>query len=369
MIDEYYMRLALKLAAKGRGYASPNPMVGAVIVKKDRVIGMGYHQCCGQNHAEINAIESVTESAAGATLYVTLEPCCHYGKTPPCTDKIIKNRIKRVVIGSTDSNPLVSCRGINQLQSAGIEVKTGVLEEKCRNLNEVFFHFMEKGLPFVTVKYAQTLDGRIATASGKSQWISSPSSLKFAHQLRAEHDAILVGIGTVIKDNPKLTVRNSRGRNPLRIVLDSGLAIRADVNVMQNLSQTPTLIVTTKPSFDTDFQKIARAGADVITIDADENNRVDLIKLLPLLADKAISSVLIEGGAEVITSALRDNLVNRLIAIIAPKIIGKGIEAIGDLNIHDLEDAKLLSVRHVMKKGADIIIDSRLTLPPRSSRP
>ncbi len=360
MNDEYYMKLALKLAAKGSGYVSPNPMVGAVIVKDDRIIGQGYHQCCGQNHAEINAIENSAESAAGSTLYVTLEPCCHYGKTPPCTDKIIQNKIKRVVIGSTDSNPLVSCRGINQLQSAGIEVRTGVMEDKCRNLNEVFFHFMETGLPFVTLKYAQTLDGRIATAMGKSQWISSAPSLRFAHQLRAAHDAILIGIGTVLKDNPTLTVRNVRGRNPLRIVLDSGLAIPADVNVMQNLSQTPTLIVTTKLSSDSDFQKLARAGADVVTVDPDERNHVDLKKLFPLLASRNISSVLIEGGAEIITSALRDNLVNRLVAIIAPTIIGKGIEAVGDLNIRDLEDAKLLSVRHVMKKGADIIIDSRL---------
>ncbi len=360
MNDEYYMKLALKLAAKGSGYVSPNPMVGAVIVKDDRIIGLGYHRFCGENHAEINAIENAKESAAGSTLYVTLEPCCHYGKTPPCTDKIIKNKIKRVVIGATDSNPLVSCRGINQLQGAGIEVRTGVMEDKCRNLNEVFFHFMETGLPFVTLKYAQTLDGRIATTTGQSQWISSPSSLRFAHQLRAQHDAILIGIGTVLKDNPTLTVRNVRGRNPLRIVLDSGLATPADVNVMQNLSQTPTLIVTTKPSSDPDFQKLTRAGADVVTIDPDESNHVDLRKLFPLLATRNISSVLIEGGAEIITSALRDNLANRLVAIIAPKIIGKGIEAIGDLNIRNLEDAKLLSVRHVTKRGADIIIDSRL---------
>ncbi len=228
MNDEHYMKLALKLAAKGRGYASPNPMVGAVLVRDDRIIGQGYHQCCGENHAEVNAIQNATENVAGSTLYVTLEPCCHHGKTPPCTDMIIQHKIARVVIGATDSNPLVSCQGINCLQSAGIEIKTGVLEDECRDLNEVFFHYMETGLPFVTVKYAQTLDGRIATATGQSQWISSPASLKFAHQLRAEHDAILVGIGTVLKDNPTLTVRRVRGRNPLRIVVDSGLAITTE---------------------------------------------------------------------------------------------------------------------------------------------
>jgi diaminohydroxyphosphoribosylaminopyrimidine deaminase / 5-amino-6-(5-phosphoribosylamino)uracil reductase len=368
MNDNYYMKLALKLAAKGKGYTNPNPMVGAVIVKNDRMIGQGYHQCCGQNHAEVNAIQNATEDVTGSTLYVTLEPCCHQGKTPPCTDMIIRHKIARVVIGATDSNPLVSCQGIHRLQSAGIEIKRGILEDECRNLNEVFFHYMETGLPFVTVKYAQTIDGRIATATGQSQWISSPASLKFAHQLRAEHDAILVGIGTVLKDNPALTVRRVRGRNPLRIVVDSGLAIAADTNVMQNLSRTPTLIVTTKNDSDPHFQKLARAGAELITVDADDGH-VNLRKLLQLLAARNISSVLIEGGAQIITSAFKDDLVNRLITVIAPKIIGKGIEAIGDLNICDLKEAKILSVRSVMKKGVDFIIDSRLLPPSRFSRP
>ncbi|MEE9911457.1 MAG: bifunctional diaminohydroxyphosphoribosylaminopyrimidine deaminase/5-amino-6-(5-phosphoribosylamino)uracil reductase RibD [Deltaproteobacteria bacterium] len=363
------MKLALKLATKGKGYTSPNPMVGAVIVKNDRIIGQGYHQCCGQNHAEVNAILNATENVSGSTLYVTLEPCCHHGKTPPCTDKIIQHKIAKVVIGATDSNPLVACQGISRLQSAGIEIKTGVLEDECRNLNEVFFHFMEAGQPFVTIKYAQTLDGRIATATGQSQWISSPASLKFAHQLRTEHDAILVGIGTVLKDNPTLTVRRVRGRNPLRIVVDSGLAITLKANVLQNLSQTPTMIATVKNAADPHFQELARTGAEMLTIEPDEQNRVNLKVLLQRLAAKNISSVLIEGGAQIITSALKDNLVNRLVTIIAPKIIGKGIEATGDLNIRNLEGAKILSVRRVMKRGADMIIDSRLSLPPHAWQP
>lgn len=369
MNDEHYMKLALKLAVKGRGYASPNPMVGAVLVRDDRIIGQGYHQCCGENHAEVNAIQSATEDVTGSTLYVTLEPCCHSGKTPPCTNRIIQHKIARVVIGAVDSNPLVSCQGMNDLQSAGIEIKTGVLEDECRDLNEVFFHFMETGLPFVTVKYAQTLDGRIATATGQSQWISSPASLKLAHQLRAEHDAILVGIGTVLKDNPALTVRRVRGRNPLRIVVDSGLAITTKANVMQNLSQTPTLIVTTKKASNPHFQNLAAAGAELITVDPDERNRVDLKKLLQLLAVRKISSILIEGGAQMITSALKDNLVNRLVTVIAPKILGKGVEAVGDLNIRDLKDAKILSVRTVSKKGVDVIMDSRLLPQSHAARP
>jgi diaminohydroxyphosphoribosylaminopyrimidine deaminase/5-amino-6-(5-phosphoribosylamino)uracil reductase len=360
MKDEHYMKLALKLAARGRGYASPNPMVGAVIVKKNRIIGKGYHACCGQNHAEVNAIQDSTESVADATLYVTLEPCCHHGKTPPCTDLIIRHKIKRVVIGSTDSNPLVSCQGIHCLQGKGIEITTGILEDECRNLNEVFFHYMETGLPYITVKYAQTLDGRVATKTGRSQWISSPDSLVFAHKLRAEHDAILVGIGTVLADNPTLTVRRTRGRNPVRIVVDSGLKIKMDANVMQNLSRTPTLIVTTRKASDKRSRQLAMAGADIITVAGDRYGHVDLKKMLPMLASRNISSVLIEGGSQIITSALKDNLVNRLVTVIAPKIIGQGIEAVGDLKIRDLCDVKLLTIRRVLRKGDDVIIDSRL---------
>ena len=360
MKDEHYMKIALKLAQKGRGYVSPNPLVGAVIVKEYKVIGRGYHQRCGENHAEINALKNASEDVAGSTLYVTLEPCCHEGKTPPCIDSIIKHKIARVVIGTIDSNPLVSCQGINHLQSCGIEVKTGVLERECRELNEVFFHFMERKLPFVTMKYAQTLDGRIATATGQSKWISSAASLKFTHKLRASHDAILVGVGTVIKDNPELNVRLVRGRNPLRIIVDSALKIPAKSKVMQNLSQNKTILATIKKASDPQFQKLTNLGAEIITVAADKQGNVDLNKLLKILAKRNISSVLIEGGAKIITSILINNLANRFVTVIAPKIIGKGIEAVGDLKIHNLDLAKKLSIRKITKSGDDIIIDSRL---------
>jgi diaminohydroxyphosphoribosylaminopyrimidine deaminase/5-amino-6-(5-phosphoribosylamino)uracil reductase len=359
MNDEYYMKLALSLARKGRGYVSPNPMVGAVIVKNGRIISRGYHQRFGGNHAEINAIENAGGNVAGSTLYVTLEPCCHEGKTPPCINSIIKHKIARVVIGTVDSNPLVSCQGVNDLQNSGIEVKTGVLENECRSLNEIFFHYMETGLPFVTVKYAQTLDGRIATATGDSQWISSEASLKFAHRLRAEHDAVLVGRGTVIKDDPRLSVRLVRGRNPLRIIVDSGLNISGQSKIFQNISSAPTLIATIKTAADPRFQRLAGRGAEMVTVGADKNGRVDLKKLFKLLAGRKISSILIEGGAQVITSVLKNNLANRLVTVIAPKIIGSGIEAVGDLHIRNLESAKKLSVRKVFRRGNDIIVDSR----------
>jgi len=360
MKDEYYMKMALKLAQKGRGYVSPNPLVGAVIVKDDRIIGRGYHQRYGGNHAEINAIKKSSENVAGSTLYVTLEPCCHEGKTPPCIDSITKHKIARVVIGTIDSNPLVSCQSINYLQSCGVEVKTGVLEPQCHMLNEVFFHFMETKLPFVTIKYAQTLDGRIATATGQSKWISSAASLKFTHKLRATHDAILVGAGTVIKDNPELTVRLVRGRNPLRVIVDSELNIPAKSKVLQNLSQNKTIIATIKKASDPQFQKLGKLGAEVITVAANKRGNVDLKKLLSMLAKRNISSILVEGGSQIITSFLINNLANRLVTIIAPKILGKGIEAVGDLKISNLDLAKILSIRKISRSGEDIILDSRL---------
>jgi diaminohydroxyphosphoribosylaminopyrimidine deaminase/5-amino-6-(5-phosphoribosylamino)uracil reductase len=359
--DEYYMRLALVLARKGKRYVSPNPMVGAVIVKNGRIIGQGYHKCYGDYHAEVNAIKDARENVAGATLYVTLEPCCHEGKTPPCVKNIIKNKLARVVIGAIDSNPLVSCRGMNYLQSQGIEVKAGVLENECRELNEIFFHYMETGMPFVTVKYAQTLDGRIATANGRSQWISSAAARKFAHQLRAEHDAVLVGAGTVINDNPELTVRLVRGRNPLRVVVASSLLIPEKSKVFQNLSCSKTLIATTKTDTGPLFKNIVNSGVDMIRVSSDKQGNLNLKKLLKILAARGVSSVLVEGGAKIITSILKDNLANRLVTIIAPKIIGKGIEAVGDLQIRNLESAKQLSVRRVKRIGADILIDSRLS--------
>lgn len=360
MEDKDYMQMALKLAAKGKGYASPNPMVGAVLVKDGQIIGQGYHQCCGQNHAEVNAIENATETVAGSTLYVTLEPCCHHGKTPPCTDRIIKQGIARVVIGTTDANPKVSCRGISLLQAAGIEVSTGVLESQYRKLNEVFFHFMETGLPFVTLKYAQTLDGRIATAQGQSQWISSPASLKFVHRLRARHDAILVGIGTVLQDDPELTVRLVRGRNPVRVVVDSQLKIPLTSKLISTASNTPTLIASTRRPDDTRARDLAALGARILAIDPDRHGRVDLRKLLERLAAENISSLLVEGGSDIITSFLADHLVQRLVTVIAPKILGRGTDAVGDLQIKDLDLAEKIFVQKVSRLGADIVVDGRL---------
>lgn len=359
MTDEQYMKLAIDLARKGRGYVSPNPLVGAVLVKNGKIVGKGYHREFGGPHAEINAIEDAGRHVRGATLYVTLEPCCHEGKTPPCIDTIIKHKIARVVIGTIDSNPLVSCRGIDALRNSGIAVKTGVCKDECHRLNEVFFHYMETGMPFITVKYAQTLDGRIATSTGNSQWISSEASLKYAHQLRAEHDAIMVGRRTVDRDNPELTVRLVRGRNPLRIVVDSGLRVSKKSKLLRHTEHAATLVATAQRPSDRRFKTFSSSAADVISVKADKRGNVDLKCLFKILAKRGISSVLIEGGAQIITSVLKNNMADRLVTVIAPKIIGQGIEAVGDLGIKHLNEAKKLSFQKIMRRGSDMIIDSR----------
>jgi len=361
MIDEYFMKMALKLAQRGRGYVSPNPLVGAVLVKEGKIIGQGYHRRFGGPHAEINAIRDARQDVAGSTLYVTLEPCCHEGKTPPCVDSIIAHKIARVVIGPIDPNPVVACQGVHRLRESGIEVKTGVLADECRKINEVFFHYMETGTPFITIKYAQTLDGRIATLSGRSQWISCPASLKFSHRLRAQHDAIVVGCKTAIQDNPELTVRLVRGRNPVRVIVDSHLKIPLKAKVFQNTAEAPTILATTCGKNHPRWARLSALGVEIIPVSADGQGHVDLKKLFKKLAQKGISSILIEGGSKIITSALKQNLAQRIVAIVAPKIIGKGIEAVGDLNIKTLESAKKISVEKVLRLGDDIIIDGRLS--------
>ncbi len=359
--DEYYMRRTLKLARRGEGMVSPNPLVGAVIVKDDRIIGEGYHRRFGGHHAEIEALRRATTHVKGATLYVTLEPCCHHGKTPPCTESLIAAGIARVVAGTADPNPLVSKKGIAILRRHGMETTVGVLADECARLNERFFTFMKTGLPFVTLKFAQTLDGRIACMSGHSRWISSAPSLKFAHRLRALHDAVLVGVGTVIQDDPLLTVRLARGRNPLRIVVDSTLRIPPDAGILNDQDSARTIIATTRRAGARKRAGLKDKGIELLTVAADKEGRVNLKKLLAELGKRGISSLLVEGGSSLITSALKERLADRLVTIIAPKIVGAGIDAVGDLAIRKMDDAIMLADREVYRLGDDLIVDARLT--------
>ena len=356
-IDEKFMRRALALARKGEGSVSPNPLVGAVIVRDGRIIAEGFHHCCGENHAEIDAIGHATEAIAGATFYVTLEPCSHYGRTPPCVEALIAHRPGRVVVGAVDPNPLVSGRGIEALRHSGIETEVGVLEEACRESNQVFFKYIRTGLPYVTLKFAQTLDGRIATASGHSHWISSPPSLRFAHRLRAVHDAILVGAGTVLADNPELTCRLVRGRDPLRIVVDSRLRVSPDATVFSDGKKT--LAAATRHAPAERRRLLEKKGIEVLEIDEDPAGSVDLHALLTLLGKREISSLLVEGGATLVTSFLKENLADRLIVILAPKIVGVGIDAVGDLGIRRMDDALMYRYERIIRCGEDLILDAR----------
>lgn len=360
MTDEFYMKRALKLARKGEGRVSPNPMVGAVIVKDGRIIGEGYHKEFGGNHAEINAINSASEAIKGTTFYVTLEPCSHHGKTPPCTDMIIRVNPSRIVIGTADPNPLVSGRGIDILERHGIRTEVGILEEECRELNEIFFKFIRTKIPFITLKFAQTIDGKIATSTGHSRWISSEPSLKFAHRLRSIHDGIMVGAGTILTDDPELTVRRTRGKNPLRIVVDSTLRIQANARVLKNQENAKTIVATTQRYDKEKFSQLTAARIETLVINSDTRNHVDLKKLLVELGKKEISSVLVEGGSKIITSFLKEKIADRIVIVMAPKIIGTGTPSVGNLGIKRIDDAIKLSSRKVFKKGNDIVIDVRL---------
>ena len=353
--NERYMKRALTLARRGEGFVSPNPMVGAVIVKEGRVIGEGWHERCGGKHAEINALERARGDVAGSTIYVTLEPCCHHGRTPPCVDRIIAARPARVVVGVTDPNPLVSGRGIATLRDHGIETVVGVLEEACRDLNAFFFKYITTSIPFVTVKFAQTLDGRIATATGSSRWVSSHPSLRFAHRLRRNHDAILVGAGTVTNDDPELTVRLVRGRNPLRLVLDTLLTTPPEAKVFKDQEKARTVLIASETAPLSRRRLMEKKGIEILTPGTTTDGRLDLRGLLVILGERQITSLLVEGGSRVITSFIKERLADELIVVVAPKIVGRGIDAVGDLGITSMTEALFFPRRRLFRLGEDVV--------------
>ena len=352
------MKLALGLARRGLGWTSPNPLVGAVLVKDNFIIGQGYHKRFGGNHAEVNALQNATADPAGATLYVTLEPCCHYGKTPPCVDAIIRNKLKKVIIGTLDPNPEVNGKGVRILNENGIETVVGVMEKECRELNQAYFKHMMTGLPLVTLKFAQTLDGRIATASGDSKWISSEEFRKKAHRLRSVHDAVLVGINTVLADDPQLTVRLVRGRNPTRIILDPRLRMPLKSKIVETHYEAPVIIAATERADTRKATQLRALGIEVIEFNSDASGGIDLKPLLIALGERNITSLLVEGGARVITSFLRYKLADRVVVAVAPKILGRGTETVGDLDITQLSQALKFNFQKISRAGDDIVIEA-----------
>jgi diaminohydroxyphosphoribosylaminopyrimidine deaminase/5-amino-6-(5-phosphoribosylamino)uracil reductase len=357
LTDESYIQLALEIAKKGIGEVSPNPLVGCILVKNDRIIGAGYHHKFGANHAEINAIENAKESVDGSTLFINLEPCSHYGKTPPCVDQIIEKKIKRVVIGTLDMNPLVSGNGVKKLKSAGIDVKVGVLENDCVDLNKFFFKYITSRIPYVSLKAAQTLDGRIADSRGGSRWITSVQSRKFVHKLRANYDAVLVGAGTVAKDDPSLTVRLTDGRNPRRIILDSTLSLKTDKKLFTKNSDQKTILITSKNNKEKGkVKKLETFGVHVLFAKTDRDGNLNLKSVLRELAKNNIASVLVEGGSRVFSSFVRSGLYDDIFLFISPKIIGEGIPLIGNIGIKDIKHTLNVKITSYELVGDDLLL-------------
>lgn len=326
MAEEQFMKRAIELAKQGAGWTAPNPLVGAVVVKNGRVIGEGYHRKYGELHAERNALAACTEDPAGATLYVTLEPCCHYGKTPPCTEIIIEKKIAKVVIGSRDPNPKVAGKGARILREHGIEVVEDYMREACDALNPVFFHYITTKTPYVVLKFAMTLDGKIATRTGASKWITGEAARNHVHQLRGRYAGILAGIGTVLADDPMLNCRIDGAHQPLRIILDSQLRIPMGSRLVRSAKEYPLLIVCNESTRDREegtsrIQKLEEAGAKVWTL-PEKNGHPDLNVLMQRLGEEKIDSVLIEGGGTVNEAALKAHIVHHVYAYIAPKIFG-----------------------------------------------
>lgn len=370
-MPEKYMKVAIAQAKKAVGRVSPNPMVGAVLVKKGEIIGLGYHHQAGSPHAEINVLKKAGKKARNADLYVNLEPCCHYGRTPPCVDAIIESGIKRIMIGITDPNPLVSGKGIARLKSAGTTTQVGVLEEACSKLNEVYLKYITKKIPFVILKVASSLDGKIATRSGDSRGITAQESLRFVHRLRDQCDALMVGIGTVQADNPLLTTRlkGKVGKDPIRVIVDSSLRISPQARLFNSHSQAGVIIATTQKAPRGKKERLEKIGAKVITVGS-ANGKVDLKKLMVALGKLEITSLLIEGGTKIITSALKDDIVDKIFFFYAPKILGghaahgitagEGVEYVNQaLTVQDLK---------VKRQGEDVLVEGYIRDKPRRSR-
>ncbi len=364
--DRAMMRRALELARRGAGRTSPNPMVGAVITDaKGQVIGEGWHREVGGPHAEVEAFASVEQGAdlSEATLYVTLEPCAHAGRTPPCTDAVISSGIRRVVVAMRDPYPLVNGRGNKRLREAGIEVVVGVLEAEAARLNETWLHFVRTGRPFVTVKVAQSLDGYIALPEGESKWITGELARQEVHRLRAGADAILVGTRTALQDDPSLTVRHGViGRTPLRVVLDRRLELPTTLKVFSDDEPERTILMIGEDFADdpkVDELRMMGITVEALPVEGNRDN-LQLDQVVDRLGARKITSLLVEGGAAVIDTMIADNLVNKLIIFLGPKLLGHGIKSFRKLAVPTLADARLVNIRRAEMIGEDVIVEGYL---------
>lgn len=350
---EIFMKEAFILARKGYGNTSPNPMVGAVIVKNGKIIAKGYHKFAGAPHAEIVALKKAGKNSEGATLYVNLEPCIHYGRTPPCVPEIVRSKIKRVVIGMKDPNPLVNGKGIEELKKNKIEVISGILEKEAEELNEVFVKNMRKNLPFIGVKVAESIDGKIATKTGESKWITAEKSRKIVQKIRYGYDGIMVGINTVIFDNPSLIARYKNFKIPYRIVLDSDLKIPLNSKIVNEEAPEKTIIVT-KIKKSKKMEKLKKKGVKIVSI----NENTGFEKIIKILYTLGIRSILIEGGGETIASAIFSDVVDKIYFFISPVIIGgrKAKTSVEGEGISSLKEVKRLKNVKIKKIGEDILI-------------
>ena len=356
--DRRFMARALELAALGAGHTRPNPLVGAVLVKDGIIIGEGWHKRFGDAHAEVNAFADCKEDTSGATLYVTLEPCCHYGKTPPCTDLIISKDVERVVIAMTDPNPLVSGKGIRALRDAGIFVTTGVLEKEAQQLNEIFVKFITRKKPFVLYKAALSLDGKTACHTGASQWISSKESREETHALRGIYSAIMAGAGTIKTDNPLLTARTEGLSDPVRIIVDGCLSCPLEAKVFQNPGRV--IVLTTTKADPDKIKDFEEAGVEIICADSDEPGKVDLEAAMTGLAVKGIDSILLEGGAETAAAAFEAGIIDKIRFYLAPLLIG-GAEApgaVGGIGADVVSKAVSLENIRTERSGEDLVVEA-----------
>jgi diaminohydroxyphosphoribosylaminopyrimidine deaminase/5-amino-6-(5-phosphoribosylamino)uracil reductase len=353
---ERFILVALGLARRGFSYTSPNPVVGAVVVKGGKIIARGWHRRAGLAHAEAEAIKKAGRRARGADLYVTLEPCCHHGRTPPCTASIIAAGIRRVFIGMKDPNPQVKGRGIRELKRAGMEVRTGFLEKRCRTLNEAYIKYITTGRPFVTLKLAATLDGRIATKTGESRWITGIEARRYVHRMRTRADAVMVGSGTVIKDNPRLTARLSRGKSPVRVVVDTEFKTPLSSRVFSSRGGR-VLVFTTEKASKRKIKSARDKGAEVIVVQGAADG-VSLKRAMAELGRREVTSLIVEGGSTLAASAVKQGVVDKIFYFISPMILGgDGLPSIAALGIKNLGKGIKLSEISIKRLGRDIMVE------------